>query len=647
MRPLSSVFSRLLPAALLLALGLLAGCTQRGVPQNSGIVNGAYSMALVKDLLFITSSDNNELRVLDLAVAPPRDFVRAPNPLSPLSIPVVARPVGLVRDVHYDETGGEVGGPFVYAFSSAVPSISVVGADRSILKELRQIPTGGPVSAVSAHGPDSSSPNSRLYYATAEGNAGKLWSIELSGAETVATQSLQPQLLLTLDPGEFVSALTVMPSINQVIVGVRSQNGKGGRTFLYDTQYQVQKPMKFPWPVRALATHPRADLGNGLTLAEGTRVFGVLDEESCGAGSGCQGILSVETDSGEVSLDVTGHTMLPITMGRALINGLSFARSGLVNNNSANGTAVVFELLGLGTDSAGEIFFFDAFRLRHINSNPNPAGLSGQTLQDANATAQTATANTGVIQASVQVAEGAVRDETVFVVREGLIGGLIAQPANPANGQRFPTSSSSLRFVVPGDTIVLAGPSTDCTAELTVSSVELPTTPGGPGALVTADNLGALPAACADYNAFSVRAGRSTPEPYVVSGSSTGVMGRVGPNEGFRYPATEAETAAAYFYHPDSYNPVQPMISFNMGPEDPNIQRGWSYLLVTTSGFLPTDLTIDTTLYPAFLLPGAILQIPDQPTAFVSYPSANSVVEFTPALIIPNQANNRNLQPYP
>jgi len=640
-------FFRLLSPALLLALGLLAGCTQRGVPQNAGIINGAYSMALVQDLLFITSSDKDELRVLDLAVAPPRDFVRAPNPLMPLSIPVVARPVGLVRDVHYDENGIEVGGPFVYAFSSAVPSISVVGADRSLLKELRQLPTEGPVSAVTAHGPDAANPNSRLYFATVEGNTGKLWSIELSGPDTVGAQTLAPKLLLTLPPGDFIAALTVMPNADQVVVALRNQIGKGGRTFLFDTRLQVQKALNFPWPVRTLATHPRADLGNGQMLLEGTRIFGVLDEEACGSGAGCQGILSVEAETGQLSMDSTGHPMLPIRMGRALINGLSFAHSGLVNNNSANSTAVVFELLGLATDSAGEIFFFDGFRLRHINSNPNVAALASQTLQDASGATQTPTANTGLLQSSVRVAQGAVRDETIFVVREGLIGDLSGQTASPANGQRFPTSSFALSQVVPGDVILLAGPNADCKAELAVSAVELPSTPGGVGAVVTADNLATLPPACSDYNAFSVLAGSTTPEPYVVSGSTTGLMGRVGPNQSFRYPLKEEETAAAYFFHPDSYNPVQPMISFNLGPPDPNVQRGGSYLLLTTSGFLPTGFTIDTLVYPAYLLPGAILSLPGQPSAFVSYPSANSVVEFTPALIIPNQANSRNLQPYP
>jgi hypothetical protein len=94
--------------ALVAALVLLCACSSRTAAPPARI-SGVNDIALVDNLLFITSTDRNELRALDLGepefivnlVA--RDFVRAPNPLEPLSIPVLDRPVGIARDVRWKD----------------------------------------------------------------------------------------------------------------------------------------------------------------------------------------------------------------------------------------------------------------------------------------------------------------------------------------------------------------------------------------------------------------------------------------------------------------------------------------------------------------------------------------------------------------
>ena len=68
---------------------LAAGCSQAPIAASATLV-GAHDIVLVERLLFTTSTDRDELRVLDLA--PPaltqgfRQYVRAPNPLEALSI---------------------------------------------------------------------------------------------------------------------------------------------------------------------------------------------------------------------------------------------------------------------------------------------------------------------------------------------------------------------------------------------------------------------------------------------------------------------------------------------------------------------------------------------------------------------------------
>src|SRR5262245_42307333 len=154
--PANSIPRKILPCALgaaaLVAVAL--ACSQAGLPQPGG-VSGTYDLARVGNLVFVTSADRAELRVVDARLTggpedrPPRDWVRAPNPLEVLEIPVVERPVGLVRDLGYSAAavddltpaGGELTGPYVYAFARGKPEISVVGADPSLLRELKRITT--------------------------------------------------------------------------------------------------------------------------------------------------------------------------------------------------------------------------------------------------------------------------------------------------------------------------------------------------------------------------------------------------------------------------------------------------------------------------------------------------------------------------
>lgn len=641
---------RRIAGALLLALVALAGCNQTAVPPYTGILAGVYDLALVGDLLFITSSDHNELRVFDTSLSP-RDFVRAPNPLEPLSIPVVSRPVGVVRDVHYDSTGAEVGGPYVYAYGTAEPFISVVGADRSLLREM--LPAGtpdapgrlradGPVSAIAAHGPTQATDfpggrtlaASRLFYATAVGNEGHLYRVDLLGSDAINGSNPQSQLLQRLT-GEFVIALAAMPDPDRVVVATRSQSGQTGRAYILNIADGSMVPLHFPYPVRRLVVTPGFrdpnDPTNGAFVVEpGANVFGVFDEESCGASTDCNGLLAVQTATGQVANDVTGYPMFPIRFGQALPIGLHIAQNAYVVSNASTNTATPFSLLGMGTASDGRIFFFDAYKLRQIDVDPG-APTSGVTLQSPDTTTQTFDATKyGVLVTNA--AEGAALNQTIYVVREGVFPGMLNVPTSDADGLRFPVSALALADVVPGDTIVIStAASADC-GEVPVSSTDA-------GAVYAAS----IPAGCTGRTAFSVRAGPNSALPYVVVGTASGYMGRTQAGQTFTYQGT-------YFYHPDNFSPGNRMIEFTLaGPDDPRVVRDWQWVIATTSGFQSLSFSIDTT-YPTltqYVLPGAIVDVPGKTIAFVAYPSASGLIEFNPPLIAPNQANNQNIVPYP
>jgi hypothetical protein len=152
---------------LVLSVGLLSGCSEQQTSATRAGLAGTYDLTLAGRYLFVTSSDQNELRVVDLESSP-RTFVPAPNPLEPLSIPVLERPSNLARDAAYaveivqDVQGNQVskllvedaGGPYIYARSFGSQEISVVAADPSLFQERHRLSKGqGIVTAFAGRGP--------------------------------------------------------------------------------------------------------------------------------------------------------------------------------------------------------------------------------------------------------------------------------------------------------------------------------------------------------------------------------------------------------------------------------------------------------------------------------------------------------------
>ncbi|HEX8705089.1 MAG TPA: hypothetical protein VF815_40030, partial [Myxococcaceae bacterium] len=272
---------------LAMGVGLIVACSETQAVTTAAGLSGTYDLTIVGRYVFVTSSDRNELRVLDLE-ADPRDFVRAPNPLEALSIPVLERPTYLTRDVYYrvvdaaedQPRGEEVFGPYVYARSDGAQQISIVAAgvsDERNLRELHRL--GGPredgsssplgyVTAFAARGPGRGT-ESILYYATQEASVATLWRQTLPGPDSLNPNSTLPaRTSVRVLPGETVAALLVLPSDRPtsdnpseqeyVVVSTRGTQGGTGRTFRLDAS-NPQAPLvtyAFPAPVRLLATHP-------------------------------------------------------------------------------------------------------------------------------------------------------------------------------------------------------------------------------------------------------------------------------------------------------------------------------------------------------------------------------------------------------
>ena len=274
--------------------GLMAGCSDTQAVTTAAGLSGTYDLTVVGSYVFVTSSDRNELRVLDLE-ASPRDFVRAPNPLEPLAIPVLERPTYLTRDVYYrlleepgqDDEGNDIAlprgserqGPYVYARSDGAQEISIVSASVPgdlNLRELYRLRLNrqtqpGIITAFAARGPGQGT-GSILYYATQQASVATLWRQSLPAPDAFNPKGALPEgPTRVLDmPGETVAALLVLPSApspdpvtnpleqEHVVVAARGTQGAVGRTFRMDAA-RPQAPVvnyAFPAPVRLLATHP-------------------------------------------------------------------------------------------------------------------------------------------------------------------------------------------------------------------------------------------------------------------------------------------------------------------------------------------------------------------------------------------------------
>ncbi|MFZ5469254.1 MAG: hypothetical protein ACOZIN_07410 [Myxococcota bacterium] len=589
------------------ALLLAAACSSRTEAPSAELF-GTQDLALVGRLLFVTSTDRNELRVLDVE-GQPVGFLRAPNPLQALSVPVLERPVSLARDVRYD--GGQlVAGPLVYVASQGTSAISVVKGlpstsleeDPQALVELFRLSTAHPVTAMAAQGGDQST----LYFATFDGTSSTVWELSDVPRAVVSPEgvaALQGRIRqLAFLPDEAVVGLLALPT-PRLVVASRSQGGRAGHTVVLDTLTLATLPLAFPAPVRNLVSDP-----------SGSRVFGTLDPEACGDLS-CRGVMGVDATSGQVLVDGAGLPMLPVQFGSALLRGLDVA-SGL------NLPGVGDALAGAFTASSGEVVFFDAQALRHIDTDAQPAALVSTQYVAADGSALPFVAGPVLADPNSFVADGAARDETLSLVFEGALPGLVDVPTS-GNDDRFVADPAFLARAQMGDYVEVFDDGGRC-AEVMVAAIE-------PAALVAS----AVPA-CANRTRFTVRAAGS--QPYVVSGSVSGFMGRAGSDSTFVFQGS-------YFQRPADFSPSRPQLSLRLGPGDPNIRRDFRYLVQSEDSFAPLAVSIGNPPCGVCTLPNSVVLEPQGDQAFVTYPSGNVVAEIeTPG--VQRGVNAGNVQPH-
>lgn len=653
----------------------LTACTQQTTSSASAFV-GANDLVLVDLLdggalvgegnegvnrfLFVTSTNTNELRVLDLqsptATGVQRSPLKAPNPLETLSIPVLDRPTALSLDTRY-ENGARRKGALLYVTRQGGAEISIVGVEPSELREIRRVPMPAPVTAVANLMPDART--SRLWVATFDGTNAAVLELTMPGAarelRAKTTASLVSSLKTRLQVrGASIIAMRAIPglvgrtvagrpfcadpSVPCLAVSTRGSAGAGGSTSLIELATLESVPLNFPGPVRSLATSDGQLDGTGaaegaMAPLPGAIIYGVLDEDACGSFR-CGGIAAVDTrgtaaGDGFGVLLADGVPTQPLRWNDGLVRGLSFVAGGRVRLATAtDGGIGAFPVLGLMTMSNGDVIFFDALTLSLLDQDTTESSL-GAGRYSGNATdwlegpaISSGTAESAQLRATVK--DGAFRGQTITVTWKGELTPTQGLSIPAGVSTSFTASSLAGRLAV-GDSITFAGggctPDAGSPLEATITTLAGSTVQFAP-----ASTCGATLAV--------IRAGPTA--PYVISGSVDGFLGRAASGSEFR-------STISPFVRGSGVDPAAPGLVIPFGTaadtQPPATGVWWSFELV--SGLAPLVSVIDPGLFtvgtacPAQLqLPGAAVYEPVRAKVFTAYPSANVVSEFDPLRVI-------------
>lgn len=663
-----------LRAAIIGSVALVLACNDQVTTSVAG-VDGTYDIAISGDLLFVTATDQNELRVVNLAATPP-DWVRAPNPLHPLSIPVVDRPIGLVRDVIWD-SGNDVGGNYVYVRSANGREISVV--DRVALREVAVITASATeeITALAARGGAADQP-STLYVATWDGQrstirtlsvpapaqlesdpAGECTGIEnarrrcypLTGTVVTGAACASVASLLVL-PGATQMGIAFRPSpdIETRCTAAEAALFQTATSFIFESTNASFTPLLFGAPVRQLFTNPAFG-----EEPAGSRIYGVLDENRCAAerGARCRGVLAVVgtqewrgpqtagvcgTAIGEVACDVTGAPMLPINPGGPLIMGAAVG----VGTIGIPGFAIPPQgsrLLGVVTTSNGQLRFWDAEHLRDFdvatNENVEARATTGtMTMVNQDGT-RTLTLDGGPVPATLEVAEGAARDEEIFITYRGTLPQFERIPAPAVMGATLiDVEANPVDIVQVGDAVEVNA-AEGCAGGVgskvaTVSSSSSRAGGGGTLTVVWEENV-SIPPNCT----LAVRPAEADPNPWVVLGTSSGYLGRIAPAPDLvhKLPAEFDRRRALYYHHPLGFdwNAPAPLISFAFSAPAATPFIGLSYIVPTVGNFRPASLAVDPNLrlgrQDFVNVAGSVVFRPGTNNIYVAFPSGDVVLQ--------------------
>ncbi|WP_426751479.1 hypothetical protein [Myxococcus sp. Y35] len=681
-------------AALFACAGLAGSCSATDVTTGFAGLSGTFDVTLTGDFVFVTSSDRDELRVLDVA-SNPRAFVPAPNPLEALSIPVLDRPDALTRDVGFSATGDDVPGPYIYARSSGSSEISVVAAARELLRQVVRLQAPSIVTAFAARSPapETDEP-STLYFAIQDPDG--VFDTDTGGARILRQEIPGPDALLAaepaplpppvtvfcLQPGESILSMTMLAGQGQFAVATRQASGRSGRTLVVTDSGPVADCLQPSAPtldvsagfgnvpVRLLVSHPRAEIPNVETLNAGRYLFGIRDESACAGARECSGVLAVDLESsppGQTARDLSGAPMLPIYPAGGIPTGLALIPNAPLNItlDDASSGVITVPLLGVMPASNGYITMFSAGDLRQFDLSAATAR-SIVSLLDSNelpVTIETAdlvmVTQDPTLQRSV-LYEGSVPNGFYRIIYQGGLPGLNSLDRNVDDPRRFEAEAAVAANARAGDIIVLESSEALCAVDLSISAVE--PVPGTTRVRFVIPDTQEIPTECASLPRFTVRAGGD--QPFVLFDEAGTFLSRDVTG------ASSYSMPTEYFFHPEGFyvdddeDPQTPPVPNQaLFPQPPpplhirvaavgrEVRRGDRYAVTVAAGIRTYILTPDVTAGTGlafYSLPGPVTaaQNGEADFAYIAYPSADGILQISLQAIYDNRAQSLGFVPF-
>lgn len=701
--------------ALLCALG----CTQQTVSTIVGL-NGTRDLVLVDQFegdllagksnnpdggsylvagmpgryLFVTSTATNELRVLENVRTglTGREFLRAPNPLEALSIPVLDRPSLLAVDEGKNADGSRVTGSYVYATRPGASEVSVVSVEGRRQLGGRPMSLPAPVTALNAFMEVDATVSpiatprpatTQLFVATWDGEVASVYAARLpTNSPEIDQLAFERLLLLEQTP---ITALLVVPPLSTrtldgapfcaaracLALALRKSAGLAGETLFFEPQTGRSVRLSFSGPVRELV--------NSEALP---RIYGVLDEQACGSPA-CGGVVAVDLVTGTsasgfpAALDALGLPMAPMRSD-GLITGLTVAAGApirqTVETAGEDGGAIgglsyleqTYQELGAYSSTSGVITFFSGLGGSIIDFDGRRSVVSSAAVRLPGTLADGGLAfvgdDGGVIGSStaatvdvsgdlsetwrtvkVTSAEGAewtldlsdgyLDTQSIVVVYQGQIPGLVSLPTSAAEGTRLATGGFEARAAV-GDLVLFAtGNDTDGYRDCGRTRIAAL----GANFLEVAE----VPAGCANRVRFSVRADGL--KPLVVAADLEGYMGRWAPGETLTYNRP-------YVLLPADVTAARTPLTITIPPNAPRLEGAFTSFQVS-GRMAPFRVSFDAATVGCYsLLPGQVVfgsmalslvpttvtgssDILFRSTLFVTVPSGNGVIELSPVLL--------------
>jgi hypothetical protein len=486
----------------------------------------------------------------------------------------------------------------------------------------------------------------------------------------VASESVMALQVMPPLAGRTVDGQPFCDTRECLAIATRRAAGQEGRTLLIDPQSLRAVPLDFGGPVRDFAT-----IGNGV------RLFGILDEEKCGSSScggavAVDTLTAVGTAGFPRALDFSGQPMLPISTGDSLPTGIALAQGAQIRQTYESydaGTRELslvsqgYDLLGVVSSSNGELSFFDALAAAPIDYDARRTTISSATLQIpgtlddgglsytgedggflgflgkgvltetipvvddggvltepwriaavANPDGGTTAPDGGESAPFVlDVSDGYFASQTLVVIFEGQLPGLVNQPTTMTDGTILPVASGYASRAAVGDRAVFL------LSDLSVCGEARITVVGD--ASLTVD---AVPSTCGARTAFSVRA--SGDKPYVVAADLEGYLGRGAVGDTLTY-------TRRYAAIPPGWSGVRPALRVTIGDSLLPI-TGAYWAFVIDGGLVPYRMAFDATNCASPYLPSRVIlaQLPtltDKGSltypweAAGIFPSGNSVFE--------------------